>query len=102
MFPILNVRFHGLEESAQYDVSVELRPTSNGRWTRAGGHWTPTSPLHASSPISPIANTPHPMSPSPASLWSQPFKFNNLKLTNNQYDMSGNVSNIKCLNFINL
>lgn len=105
MFPTLCVRFHGLEDGVAYAVSVELRPTGGGRWTRAGGHWTPANAPSAvgrtNSPPAPSVSTPHPLSPAPASLWSLPLKFNNLKLTNNIYDVSGSVS-IFCVCFLEL
>jgi hypothetical protein len=92
MFPPLSVELRGLEEDAQYAVSLELHAVG-GRWRRAGGTWTEVAHTPA---VSPPPHTPraalHPDAPASRSRWHQPFTFKHVKLTNNIHDTSGNVS----------
>uniref|UniRef100_T1HC36 Uncharacterized protein n=1 Tax=Rhodnius prolixus TaxID=13249 RepID=T1HC36_RHOPR len=95
MFPTLQMRIEGLQPSAYYVLMVDFVAIDpcryrylfhSSRWVTAG----------KADPVSPPRVYVHPDSPATGSHWtSHVISFDKLKLTNNQLDDNGHITQLK-------
>ncbi|CAH0388791.1 unnamed protein product [Bemisia tabaci] len=91
MFPVFQVRLFGMEESANYLLTMDFVPADDKRYKYAfhSSSWVTAG---KADPCSPPRMHIHPDSPATGAQWmKQIVSFDKLKLTNNQLDENGHI-----------
>lgn len=89
-------RLFGLEPSTEYLLVMDFVPCDDKRY-RYAFHSSAWVVAGRADPVSPPRIHVHPDSPATGAHWmKQPVSFDKLKLTNNQLDDNGHVSNFSC------
>jgi hypothetical protein len=92
MFPTLKVSMEGLDPHSKYILLVDIVPVDDCRYKYHNSEWVVTGKAE---PHMPGRLYIHPDSPASGSHWmKQPLTFHKLKLTNNNLDQNGHVSQI--------
>ncbi|NP_001158462.1 T-brain homeobox protein [Saccoglossus kowalevskii] len=90
MFPTLSFRFTGLDQTAHYNVFVDMVLSDPNHWKFQSGKWVPCGQAEHVHPGSNIYI--HPDSPNTGSHWmKQEVVFGKLKLTNNKGKEHGHI-----------
>lgn len=90
MFPTIKVTLEGLDLHAKYILLVDIVPVDDCRYKYHNSEWVVTGKAE---PHMPGRLYIHPDSPASGSHWTkQPVTFHKLKLTNNNLDQNGHVS----------
>ncbi|XP_041456967.1 T-box transcription factor TBX5-like isoform X1 [Lytechinus variegatus] len=96
MFPTFRCSITGLEQNAKYILLMDIVPVDDTRYKYHNSEWVVSGKAE---PHMPSRLYIHPDSPATGAVWmKQVVSFHKLKLTNNNLDQHGHVSNIIILN----